>query len=76
MKFIEREHTFIQSFYRKRKNTTIPRCSEPLDVPKHMIIAQTYISVLPLCTFYLFKFTFKIMRNSLFIKGMINIEID
>ncbi|AJO20490.1 hypothetical protein CHCC14820_0549 [Bacillus paralicheniformis] len=41
-----------------------------------MIIAQTYISVLPLCTFYLFKFTFKIMRNSLFIKGMINIEID
>lgn len=36
-----------------------------------MIIAQTYISVLPLCTFYLFKFTFKIMGKSLFIEGMI-----
>ncbi|KYC78225.1 hypothetical protein B4090_4393 [Bacillus licheniformis] len=41
-----------------------------------MNIAQTYICILPLCTFYLSKFTFEIMRNSLLIKGMINIEID
>ncbi|AFI27131.1 hypothetical protein MY9_0592 [Bacillus sp. JS] len=41
-----------------------------------MIIAQTYMNVLPLCTFYLFKFIFKIKRNILFIEGMIIIEIN